>query len=231
MMRRYKYCGLVLVILSILLVLTACSDDDPVSLLFTDTLAGLILFYVFAYAIAGVVFGCAANAIVHNKGYDENWFWWGFFFTWIALIVAACKPQVTDEVSMLYRSSLSRNLDRSYVKGTPAAPAGFWKCECGSSNPPNIGTCSCGMRRSEAVRIQAERKKAEMEKKKLAEERVKRMTAKKTENKPEKDNSSKIQDEQAKVKLLKEYKDLFDSGVISEEEFNAKKAAILNGKE
>ncbi len=45
-----------------------------------------------AYVILGVIWGFAVNAVVQNKGYDENWFWWGFFFGFIALIVALTKP-------------------------------------------------------------------------------------------------------------------------------------------
>jgi len=42
--------------------------------------------------IQGVAFGCATNQIIKNKGYKENWFWWGFFFSFLAVIVAATKP-------------------------------------------------------------------------------------------------------------------------------------------
>ena len=36
------------------------------------------------FLIQGVIFGFAADQIVQNKGYDESWFWWGFFFGFIA---------------------------------------------------------------------------------------------------------------------------------------------------
>lgn len=29
--------------------------------------------------------------ILKNKGYNDNWFWWGFFFGFIAALVAATK--------------------------------------------------------------------------------------------------------------------------------------------
>lgn len=41
----------------------------------------------------GCIWGWGVNKVVKNKGYDENWFWWGFFFGIIALIVALTKPQ------------------------------------------------------------------------------------------------------------------------------------------
>ena len=45
------------------------------------------------FIIWGVVWGYATKAVINNKGYDDNWFWWGFFFGFIALIVAATKPE------------------------------------------------------------------------------------------------------------------------------------------
>ena len=34
------------------------------------------------------------NKVIENKGYQENWFWWGFFFGIFALIVALTKQSV-----------------------------------------------------------------------------------------------------------------------------------------
>ena len=45
------------------------------------------------FIIWGVVWGYATKAVINNKGYDDNWLWWGFFFGFIALIVAATKPE------------------------------------------------------------------------------------------------------------------------------------------
>lgn len=48
---------------------------------------------IIGFIIWGVVWGYATKAVINNKGYDENWFWWGFFFGFIALIVAVAKPE------------------------------------------------------------------------------------------------------------------------------------------
>ena len=53
--------------------------------------------YIILVIGMGVVWGYATNTIIHNKGYSENWFWWGFFFGLIAVIVAACKPQCPSQ--------------------------------------------------------------------------------------------------------------------------------------
>lgn len=48
---------------------------------------------IIGFIIWGIVWGFATGAVIKNKGYDDNWFWWGFFFGFIALIVAVAKPE------------------------------------------------------------------------------------------------------------------------------------------
>lgn len=48
---------------------------------------------IIGFIIWGVIWGYATKAVINNKGYDDNWFWWGFFFGFIALIVAVAKPE------------------------------------------------------------------------------------------------------------------------------------------
>ena len=100
-----------------------------------------------------------------------------------------------------------------------------WRCICGHANPNYTGTCSCGMRKSEAINETKRRNETtkELIRQKAAAE--KKYTTNNTSQASS--TSTDISFEQEKVKLLKEYKELFDSGVISEEEFNAKKASIL----
>lgn len=50
------------------------------------------------FIIWGVVWGFATDAVIKNKGYDDNWFWWGFFFGFIATIVAATKPENQKQI-------------------------------------------------------------------------------------------------------------------------------------
>lgn len=44
--------------------------------------------------IGGIIWGIVVNKVIENKGYKENWFWWGFFFGFFALIVALTKQNV-----------------------------------------------------------------------------------------------------------------------------------------
>ena len=231
MKRWYKNSVLCLMVVSIFSLLTACSDDDPVKVVILDTIAGPIILALIIDIIIGCIFGAVTNTIIHNKGYwYKNWFWAGFFGWGIAVIVAAVQPEAPREPS-LHEQQMRSQEQKSYVKGSMPTPAGYWKCDCGKANPPNVGTCSCGLKRSEAVRIQEEKRKAIIEKRKLAEERAASIAAKRAASSPDKEHPSQVTDEQAKVKLLKEYKGLLDSGVISEEECQAKKKELLNGKE
>ncbi|SES41854.1 hypothetical protein SAMN04487884_14614 [Butyrivibrio fibrisolvens] len=43
------------------------------------------------------IYGYATKEIIKGKGYAENWFWWGFFFGLIALVVALCKEDIRNK--------------------------------------------------------------------------------------------------------------------------------------
>jgi hypothetical protein len=45
--------------------------------------------------IWAIIWGIATNKVIQNKGYEENWFLWGFLFSFIAFIVACTKPSKT----------------------------------------------------------------------------------------------------------------------------------------
>lgn len=54
------------------------------------------LIILIAGIIWGLVWGFATKAVINNKGYKENWFFWGFIFGFIALIVACAKPAASS---------------------------------------------------------------------------------------------------------------------------------------
>ncbi len=243
--RRSKLWVLLLLLSSMIVNLTGCS-------LVGQAIGYTLLVYLIIYIPIGIVFGIGTNKIIENKGYRENWFWWGFFFTGVAMIVAACKPenrttytssnrQIRAESQNQWRCSCGRwnynyltacecGLRKVESVARAKASAGQlnsneWRCVCGRVNPSYMGTCACGKRKSEAFKeteIRNEVTKELIRKKTAAEKGGTTI-----ETVAESPASTKISSEQEKVKLLKEYKELFDSGVISEEEFNAKKASIL----
>ncbi len=170
--------------------------------------------YIIGVIIWGIIWGYATNAVISNKGYSENWFWWGFFFGVIAFLVALTKPDVrmstvennntyTDTINFLQgvESERHRQLD------------GAWLCEkCNAMNPSYVGTCGCGITKIE--NDQLKKQKAEKQAKKIQEE--KEVTEK-----------TDTLSESEKADALLKYKNLLDVGAITEEEYNLKKAELL----
>ena len=107
-----------------------------------------MLVAIIVMIIQGLIFGFATQAIIENKGYYENWFWWGFFFGLIALLVALAKPELREE------DSTKIDIASKFIE------AGGWKCHfCNRTNPSYTGTCACGRTKEdtqnfETVRIQ-----------------------------------------------------------------------------
>lgn len=95
--------------------------------------------------VYGIIMGFATQAIIENKGYNDNWFWWGFFFGIIALIVAAARPQCVSSIEM-NRGLAEEQEKQNELKrkdGRMLQEDG-WKCICGQLNASYVGTCSCG---------------------------------------------------------------------------------------
>ena len=180
-----------------------------------------VIGYIVGLIIYGVIFGFATKAVIEDKGYDDNWFWWGFLFGFIALIVACAKPQ---NVRYSRNSTYTVYSSHSPAYGTPLAAAareseekkilaaGGWKCACGSVNAAYVSTCHCGRNKSDVTAAQY---KKELEAKKQA------------EHTKLADTQADHADELSKVAAIKEYKKLMDDGIISQDEFDSKKKQLL----
>lgn len=153
--------------------------------------------YIICLIIWGAIWGFATNTVISNKGYDENWFWWGFFFGIIALLVALGKPNCYETQQSYAVSKMYEDEDR---KNT--LDAGGWECYCGNLNPYYTGTCSCGRTKSEVLNFRKQEKE-------------------------QKESTKKMEAESAKLDNLKKLKDLLDSGVLTQEEFDKKKKQLL----
>ncbi len=139
--------------------------------------------------VRGFIWGFATQTVIENKGYEENWFWWGFFFGIIALIVACSKPENTYYVY----SNLGADSDKA--QDQQLLSAGGWKCSCGRVHAAYVSSCPCGKSKSEMQRNQH--------------------------------NQAEAMDDLGKAAAIKAYKDLMDSGVITQEEFETKKQQLL----
>ena len=165
--------------------------------------------YVIGVIIWGIVWGVATNAVIHNKGYDENWFWWGFFFGFIAFIVALTKSEnrksysYSDDSSS-YTSNLGSigSIYSQEAQNKRTLSEGGWTCKCGRINTSYIGTCACGRTKADVQREEAEAKEL----------------AQKRQNEA---------DELNRLSAIKELKELLDAGAITQEEFDNKKKSLL----
>lgn len=160
-----------------------------------------IFLFLIIYAAQGIAFGIAANSIIENKGYNDNWFWWGFFFGFIALLVALSKPEVP-------KVSYSENLLLKKVENDNILNNGGWKCcYCNSINASYVTSCSCGRNKDES------------------EQRRKRM-----EKSARASADSFVAREARTIELIGQYKKLLDSGSITQAEFETKKQALLSSQ-
>lgn len=112
---------------------------------------GLILICIF-----GCIYGRAVNWVIENKGYTQDWFWWGFFFGSFALIVAILMPKKeiyinedenyfgSDESVVAHNNAYKDSGDSKKMIAVTEMSKG-WKCPlCGEMNAGYAGTCGCG---------------------------------------------------------------------------------------
>lgn len=101
---------------------------------FVNFLFGLA-FRLVPGAILGVIMGKLTNKVLHYKGYySEDWFWLGFFFSPIPILIAAFKPKVDLET----REQQRKIGEEALLKNNG------WRCKkCGTVNVESARACSC----------------------------------------------------------------------------------------
>lgn len=166
-----------------------------------------MLYVIIVYIIQGLIFGVATQSVIDNKGYDENWFWWGFFFGIIALLVALGKPvsRAYEATSSDYLEGVDGKFSREGEKRhvSRVLESGGWKCHfCNRTNPSYTGTCACGRTKADTEKFELQRIQEEKE----------------TEKKAQKEDS---------LDKIKKLKDLLDMGALTQEEFDLKKKELL----
>ncbi len=101
----------------------------------------ILLIYLMILIGVGWFWGWVVSSIIENKGYDENWFWWGFFFGVFAMAVALTKPDCYTYDSS-YNNYMQAERDEERLSH------GGWKCSCGRVNASYTGTCACGLKKN-----------------------------------------------------------------------------------
>ncbi len=187
---------------------------------------------VIGYIIRGIIWGVVVDVVLDSKGIGESWFWWGFFFGVFALLVACVQPKVTTYVPLSAssksdvpgESSFLRYSNSAQPKGTPVKvapvvvepvkiPEGGWLCACGRANAHYVSTCACGVSRYEAENGISHSGTEE------------KLDVRKTD--PTEKQDIQNMDDMDKISAIKGYKELLDSGIITQDEFDAKKKQLL----
>lgn len=156
--------------------------------------------YIIGGIIWGVIWGCAAQAVITNKGYEDErtkYFWLGFFFSFIPLIVAATRPQYQEPFRQ-EKTLADIKREEEQIRAD-----GGWKCDCGEMNYNYVSTCVCGRHKREVLDA--------------------REKAKTADNNPVKI----VVPDASAAQQIKDFKELLDTGIISQEEFDAKKKQLL----
>lgn len=161
--------------------------------------------WIVAVVIWGFIWGYATKSVIMNRGYDEEtagvWWLWGFLFGIIGFLVALSKPQIEQPVNQQSMISTKSAVDSD----SDILKKGGWKCSCGKVNYSYATTCSSCRKTKEQAEDEIYQREQEEQAKKAKEQ------------------------EMENLKYLSEYKQLFDGGIVSQEEFDKKKQLIMNG--
>lgn len=208
-----------------------------------------ISLYFLLFTILFTIWGLICRAVVKSKGYDDrdnHGFAWGFWLNIIGLIVCAAKPSVLDSNS--YSNRISTNHGEG-LKYQPVSNSTEWKCnKCGKVNDSRAYECiSCGNRRAKTNNyistdswvcicgarnsfMQIKCNKCGRSKEDYTSNKPKTVTIDPPAPKPKQAVSTPVKLESSfdqTKKDITELKSMFDEGLITEEEFTAKKKQIL----
>ncbi|MBQ9887550.1 MAG: SHOCT domain-containing protein [Lachnospiraceae bacterium] len=178
----------------------------------------MLFFYIVIAIVVRCFWGIVTDKVVKNKNYTENWFIWGFLFGLIAFVVALTKTEKTV-LPMSYYDKSPYTSSRDMI-----ANGSGWYCKkCKKTNPSYVGTCSCGNTKAAnnaKSTVSTDNSGSSAQKTEDTKKNVEEVT-KNTET------ADEIKTEEKNVRILKQYKDLLDAGVITQQEFDNKKKQIF----
>jgi len=148
------------------------------------------------------IWGAVTWKINDNKGYASNGFWWGFFLGWVGVIVVACKANVSN-----YQMT-------------------GWKCVCGKVHSDYVTACACGRTRNTVASVPEGHWTCSCGR--IHAPYVTSCICGISKKEALRPATASASSEEDTVKLLKEYKNLLDSGAITPEEYEAKKQKLLD---
>lgn len=180
--------------------------------------------------------------IVYGNTYKEYYGWndaftsefvetsWGYIVYLVCAIISGICT-VLDGIGLsekIFNNDYSTNINHpsslsnysNQLIATQQHKEGYWKCLCGQMNPPHTTGCSCGLSVSEINKKKKQQEKEETERKEFIQKATQKAEI-------EKKVVENITAERNNIALLKEYKELLDSGIITQEEFDKKKHELL----
>ncbi len=164
---------------------------------------GILSIAIIVSVVVGCIWGAITHAIQNSKGYYESGFWWGFWLGWIGIIVVLCKP----DMNQVYYSQHRSDGQSPAIMDQPV-PKDGWRCTCGRTHASFVSACVCGISKSTAL---APAKPAPVP---VQETEPEYLFSKETESE--------------KIAALRQYKELLDQGILTREEFDAKKKQLLS---
>lgn len=208
--------------------------------------------YVAAVSLCGsLIWGIVAWKVADNRGYHKDGsFWWGFFLWFIGVIVVFSKPARNDghvyepsgSDEYGYAEAADEEVPGEEIPGEEFAGEESldgenpdeeqveyaWCCpRCGRLN--NTTICECGgVYRGGIEMIERGEKRMLAEKDEAEKQPKPAVRPRRPQGSAAPGPAAKLSPEkEAKFAEIKAYKELLDSGIISQEEFDRKKAELL----
>lgn len=145
------------------------------------------------------IFGGITKAINESKGYAGG-FAWGFWLGIIGILVVAFRRPVYSPPTKSIIIPEHEEILPPQAVSQPDSPEG-WQCTCGRFHPRYVTSCVCGNNKHDALNPKTQ---------------------------SDTQDAAEPVDETKNIAALKEYKQLLDDGVLTQEEFDEKKKAILS---
>ena len=204
-------------------VLVGCEDNTTGV---KDAESSFATIFWVSYFIGCVISGIICAAIMSSKGHDgtSSWFFLGLLLGIIGIIIAACQP------NLYYINSL-RNSQNSTSSSSLNNNKGTWVCKCGTRNNSDDSFCyKCGKRnlnssakndgswkcKCGAMNYSYETSCHRCGEKKPFDSKTNATTS-----------SSPLPTQKSMTEQLEELKKMLDQGLITQEDFDAKKKQLL----
>lgn len=183
------------------------------------------IFIIIVISLLLVVGSCTLSGYITKKRMDEkgyngdDYFWKGFFFGSEHAHFIPPNPERNHDSKRTLFTKFHGETDAQKQARMKAdiMRAGGWECAfCGRAINKFFGSCGCGKTKAETIE-------------KLQELKAQEVVAKASEV-PEAKNSESVTaetDEAKNIEMIVKYKELLDSGAITQDEYDKKKSEIL----